>query len=274
MKTLAQIQDQINTLYINQFKDYSGGLNLSVPLIPRITQSYLINRTIVLGQETNTWYRNDVSDGLKTLFLQNTNKVEQICLVERYDKFIREEAEFYWGKFWDFNRLLYIKKKLKGNLVNADGLNHCWLNIFTIEACVDKADDNGRPTKNSELARKIINLQSNLLYKILEVIKPKFIIAVTGNTLDHILFSTVLNTQIYEMTSLDPNGILNEKHLCKIKILEKNHPLKNTRIIRAYHPTYFMGKINCYKALSQKLKNKRLYCSVAEYYTNTFFDAI
>lgn len=54
MKTLSQIQEQINSLYVSHFKNYSGGLGLSVPLIPRITCNYLTNRTIVLGQETNT----------------------------------------------------------------------------------------------------------------------------------------------------------------------------------------------------------------------------
>ena len=42
--------------------------------------------------------------------------------------------------------LLYKENIITGDLVSEENnLSHCWLNLFTIEACKDKKDDTGRP---------------------------------------------------------------------------------------------------------------------------------
>jgi hypothetical protein len=46
-------------------------LNLSVPFMPRIPEEFLENKTVIIGQETNTWYRNSYNDGLASVFLNN-----------------------------------------------------------------------------------------------------------------------------------------------------------------------------------------------------------
>src|SRR5690606_1734593 len=107
LKLTMTLQQKINQAFQTKFKNYEGGLNLSVPYIPRISKNYLKTRTIVLGQETNTWYPNGEADGLKSIFLQNLNNIDLICLENRYDEFIKSSVKKYPGKFWEFQRLLY-----------------------------------------------------------------------------------------------------------------------------------------------------------------------
>ena len=67
---LQDIQKQVTDAFYQQFKNYEGGLNLSRPHIPLISEGYLKNRVMVMGQETNTWYRKG-EDDLKDYYLKH-----------------------------------------------------------------------------------------------------------------------------------------------------------------------------------------------------------
>ena len=274
MTTVHELQSALSSLYFRHFSSYSGGLGLSVPLLPRISDSYLNTRTIVLGQETNTWYRTDFEEDLKNVFLSAPDKIESVCLDNRYDDFIENHARVYGGKFWGFSRLLYDQKKIYGEMVHGNRLSHCWLNLFLVEACKCKQDENGRPTKNRRLADGIMQLQKDLLHQIFVILKPRLIVSLTGNSLDHYLLNNALKATNFISHPIDPVGILEPKHLCKIEITDHDHPLTNVTILRAYHPTYFRARINSMKKLRDKIQAVNPGMSVSTYYTNRLLDAI
>jgi len=272
-KKNIEIQDEINNLYFERFKNYSNNLGLSVPLIPRISEKYFENRTVIIGQETNTWYRNGNHDGLKNIFLANQDNIEKVCLNDRYDKFIKNSVSKYSGKFWVFIKLLYEEQIIKNEFIENNNLSHLWLNLFLVEACKDKNDKNGRPTSNSKLAEQVNNLQGNLIREILNILKPKLIISMTGYKLDYILLNNVLSNKSI-IKSVDSKKILNKEMLGEIIITDKEDILYNTKIIRSYHPTYFMGKINTNKNLRKKLQKMNIISSVANYYQKVFIDKL
>jgi hypothetical protein len=274
LNTVMEVQEQINNLYASKFQGYEGRLGLSVPHLPRISSTYFINRTVVIGQETNTWYRNNDSDGLKNIFLKNLSDIPKTCLKDRYDTFIHKHARNYGGKFWEFNRLLYKKKILDGQMVIGKGLSHCWLNLFVVEACKNKKHEKGRPTKNRKLSGKIMNMQGDLLFRILEILKPELIISLTGHSLDGVLLKNGIGSLEHEINSIDPNNILKKEMLADIKIKNQNHPLFGTKIIRCYHPSYFMGRINKHKKIKDEIKSCGFQTSVAEYYKKILFDKL
>ncbi|WP_282017370.1 hypothetical protein [Salegentibacter mishustinae] len=277
MDDIEFMQSEINNFAIEAFKDYQGGLNLSVPLVPRISENYLKNKVVVVGQETNTWYRTDNkpdTDDLQQVFLKNLSKVDKICLEKRYDVFIKDIAGKYGGNFWRFQRMLYERNILGGEMIENSFLSHCWINLFSVEACINKKDENGRPTKNKRLGHKIINLQGNLLFEILRVLKPELIIFVTGNSLDSYLRQHGINDVNSRFEGLDKSGILGVENLAEVVISDDKHCLHGTRIIRSYHPTYFMGKINTYKKLRRKLDKINWKGSNADYYRETLFKVI
>lgn len=248
-----QIQAKINKLYVDQFRNYAGNLNLSVPHIPRVTSEYLESRTIVLGQETNTWYK-QTNDDLKEVFLKGIADVSTVCLRERYDLFVQQVAQTYPGKFWEFSRLLYDYQILKRNDASPARLSHCWMNLFVVEACATKDDPNGRPTKNWDLARKITELQGDLLYKVFEVLEPKLMICVTGHSLDSFLFENALClTQAEIQLRAVDSAVLDADMLAEVVVTNEHHPLASTRIVRCYHPTYFMGYINARKKMTERM---------------------
>jgi len=266
---IIQIQEKINNLYFDKFKNYSKNLGLSVPLIPRLSEKYFENRIIVLGQETNTWYRKTNND-LKEIFLANKENISKICLEQRYDDFIKKYVSKYPGKFWEFNKMLYDKKIIKGKMIENDKLSHCWINLFLVEACKDKKSKEGCPTKNRKLAEEIMNLQGNLLTDILEILKPKLIISLTGHSLDAYLRKNLFATKPEEK-EIDENKILTKEMLGEFKVINKDNFLSNTKIIRCYHPSYFLSRINTNKGLSEKLKKISYKGTVANYYKEQVF---
>jgi hypothetical protein len=271
MKRAEIIQNKINALYAETFKEYKGGLGLSVPLIPRVSLGYLKNRTLIIGQETNTWYKK-TKDDLKNVFLKDLDNISEVCLDDRFDNFICNCADGYGGKFWDFNRLLYAKDILEGDMIEDDELSHCWMNLFSVEACKDKTDDSGRPSqkKNKELAKKIIEMQGDLLFQSIKILKPKLIVFLTGHSLDQIILDTAICANKVKIKQADPKKILTKEQLSEFQILDKNHPLSSVKIFRSYHPSYFMSRINGYKPLKQELKSNQMDVYNAVYYTDTF----
>lgn len=263
---IRELQESINKIYIDTFKNYSGSLNLSVPHIPRVSASYLDNRAIILGQETNTWYR-ETEDDLKNVFLENIGDVSKICLNDRYDKFISEAAKTYPGKFWEFTRLLYKYKILNGDLELQEQLPHCWMNLFVVEACTQDDKSKGRPTKNWSLATKIMEMQGDLLFKVFQVLKPKLIVCLTGYSLDKFLFENALNvTESERVVNAIDSFVLNDHMLAEIIVTNNAHLLFNTKIIRCYHPTYFLGYINVNKKLREKISALGQQRSNSKYY--------
>lgn len=263
-KEILQIQEQINNLYLEKFKYYKENLGLSVPLIPRLSAQYFKNRVIVLGQETNTWYRK-TNDDLNEVFLANKDNIYKICLEDRYDHFIKNHVSKYPGKFWEFNKMLYKENIIKGKMIENNNISHCWLNLFLVEACENKKSKKGCPTKDKLLADKIMKLQGNLLNEILEILKPKLIISLTGHSLDNHLKDHVIATK-NELKGIDQNEILTKTELGEFKVDNKNNFLANTKIIRCYHPSYFLSRINNHKKISGKLKKIHYKGTVSDYY--------
>ena len=272
-ENIPEIQEKINNLFYEAFKNYEGGKGLSVPCIPRISSSYLENRTVVLGQETNTWFeKKDIDDSLKNIFLQNADNIYKICLTERYDEFIRNHASTYLGNFWNFNKMIYKEGIINGEMIHNNSLSHCWLNLFAVEACKNKNDKNGRPTKNEKLRAEIMAMQKNLVFDVLCVLKPKLILALTGHGLDAVLLKYALGTSrdLCKIKTIDKKRFLSKEMLGEIKIEDENNPLSEIRIIRSYHPTYFMSRINTHKILKKTLTESNIKMSNSEYYKKIF----
>ena len=270
---MEKIQQEINNLFSERLKSYSGGNNLSIPHIPRISKNFHFTKTVVIGQETNTWYRKG-NDDLKNIFLKDIDKITNICLESRYDKFISEEAANYKGMFWKFNRLLYEKNILEGKMIENGMLSHVWLNTFVTEACKCKKDKNGRPTKNINLQKKVIDLQQDLVYQVLKILSPKNIIILTGHSVDNVLRSYVLKSHNIDFIRIDKRNIIDKWKLAQIKIKDESHPLYNCNIIRCYHPSYFLGYINGNKKISSNLKKNKLTDTPSKYYTNLLLNQL
>lgn len=278
---LESIQKEVTQLYYNHLKDYQGGLNLSRPHIPLISEAYLKNRIIILGQETNTWYRQG-EDDLLNFYKNNHNPNDPFYGSEPYREFIRDSVERYPGKFWEFSKKLYDYGLIKGPIQKNGYLGHCWINLFAVEAipCKNargKEKTNGQPTRNIELRNQVINIQGNLFFKLMDLLKPKIIIALTGKGLDVALFRSSLGLSFssddnnMKWINPDHNLIFDDGQICEVKITKKDHPLLNTKIIRTYHPNYFLGRFNSNKSLKEKLLTKGIYESVGIYYQNVLF---
>jgi|BioPla2DNA2_1021312.scaffolds.fasta_scaffold23817_3 hypothetical protein len=270
---MEDLQNQVNELFAEKLKIYQGGDNLSLPHIPRISKKYFSTKTIVIGQETNTWFRKG-NDDLKNIFIENLDKISNICLENSYDKFIALDAANYKGMFWKFSRLLYEENIIKGNMIENGMLSHVWVNMFVIESCKDKKDKNGRPTKNSSLQKKVIGLQQDILYHIIKKLKPRRIIALTGHSLDNILCSHILKSRNVDFKQIDNNNIIDKWKLAQIIIKDKTHPLYDCNIIRSYHPSYFLGYMNANKKIATKIKEIGLLQSPSEYYTNLMLNKL
>jgi len=104
------LQAKIIQLFKNKLNKKSE-MDLSYPFIPRISENYLSNRIVIVGQETNTWYKtyNGVND--YNLFVDSSiEDVYNDALVNRYDAFIKDSIEKYGGKSWKFQKKLYQEK--------------------------------------------------------------------------------------------------------------------------------------------------------------------
>lgn len=265
------IQKTVNELYLDTFSKYEKGLNLSVPCIPRISDSYLKKRLVIVGQETNTWYKK-TSDDLFEVFLSNSVDIEKVCLIDRYDKFIKYHASNYGGNFWRFSRLIH-KEVYKDSMIDSTGrLSHIWINLFAVEACSKKNKSNGRPTKNHKLADKVTRLQGNLLFETLAILEPEIVVFLTGHTLDNYLKKSLSPLKL-KFKPADNDGILTVKELAEITIEDGIEDM-NFKMIRAYHPTYFMGYINGNKSLKKRISKIDMGISNQGFYTENLIKKI
>lgn len=272
MDKCAEIQEKINLLAFETFKEHKGFDYFSMPLIPRISPQYLENRFVLLGQETNTWngYLNQIDHATK----ENLSK---ILLEGSYDYFCNHKAEKYRGAFWNFSRSLYKNGILPGPMVNPESrqLSHCWMNLFCIEKCT-RNNSAGRPSQHPWLAEKILKKQDKLVFNIFEQIKPKIILATTGHKNDNYLKEYALNVSDGELDvfSIDPENIFGAREVAEFKVNNPEHSLYGTTIIRCYHPTFFTRQINrtsVLKEAKRKLEEKNIHMSKAAYYQHLIF---
>ncbi|MGM0947152.1 MAG: hypothetical protein ACQEW9_18400 [Bacteroidota bacterium] len=272
---LEEIQKSVSHLFYEYLKEYKGGLNLSLPHIPLISEAYLKNRIIVLGQETNTWY-GEGNDDLSEMYLKNYDSENIYYGTEPYKTFIKDSSQKYGGKFWQFNRSLYSEGLIEDPIQKDGYLSHCWLNLFFVEAVGEKGNTEGRPTSNIKLKSEILSLQQDLLLRLFEVLKPKILIALTGKPLDVALFKESLKLEWHEnhtdWSSVDNFGIFTPYELSEVQVKKAGHPLQNTKILRAYHPSYFLGRINSNKKLKKLAEEKELKGSLSQHYQNVVFD--
>lgn len=272
MDKCAEIQEKINLLAFETFKEHKGFDFFSMPLIPRISPQYLENRFVLLGQETNTWngYLNQIDHATK----ENLSK---ILLEGSYDYFCNHKAEKYKGAFWNFSRSLYQKGILSGSMVNPENrlLSHCWMNLFCIENCT-RNNSAGRPSQQPWLAKMVMDLQKDFIYKVFEIIKPKIILATIGHKNDIYLKKHSLNVKDNELDvfPIDPENIFGGHELAEFKVKNPEHTLYGTTIIRSYHPTFFTRRINranVLKEAKRKLEEKNIHMSKSAYYQHLIF---
>jgi hypothetical protein len=272
---LRFLQKEINHLAYDTFAGIAGYKEFSVPCIPRISPQYLKNRFVLLAQETDTWYPNW---GHFQEFSQSKYaEVEKILYEERYDDFSEWAASTYPGAFWEFTRSLYENGILEAPLHEKKWLSHCWMNLFCIEKCKDKKDDSGRPSRHIELAEKVMNVQKNLVFQILKLIKPRIILATTGHANDCFLLKNALGTDRsqVEFKAVDNKEIYEIKHITEIEIYDEKNPLHGVKILRTYHPNFFSKRINRRDKMveiGEKVSNMGL--SKAAYYQQVLFEVL
>lgn len=246
-KELKEMQKKINNLAYKTFKDAEGFSDFSVPHVPRISSQYLKNRFVFMGQETNTWYPDK---GKFDSFTNcNPNELETILQKERYDVFCKSSANIYSSPLWEFSRKIYNEGIIEEPMINEHYLSHCWMNLFMIEKCKNKdtKSTKGRPSQNRELGYEVLaNAQHSLVFEILKIIKPKYILATIGFNNDDYFCEFALGItekKDIETHPVDSSNIITENMMREITIKDSTHPLYNTKIIQTFHPGYFLGKI-------------------------------
>lgn len=274
---LKMIQDEINRCVYETFNGVSGYDGFSIPCIPRISSQYLKNRFVILAQETNTWYPN--VGHFQDLASSKYCNLEKILYENCYDDFCQWASETYKGAFWDFSRFLYSDEGVLCGPIHQDKyLTHCWMNLFCIEKCRNKRDRFGRPSQNRNLAEFIVKIQKDLVFKILKIIKPKTILAMTGYQNDSFLIENGLGTSFdrVEFYPIDKENIYSRNHIAEIKINDENNPLSKTKIIRSYHPNFFTKRINrknIFKEIGQKIM-ERFGKTKSQYYREILLDSL
>ena len=271
---LRFIQDEINRLAYDTFAGISGYEEYSVPCIPRISPQYLKNRFVFLAQETNTWYR---ERRFQYFSSSKYEDLEKILYEERYDDFCRWASDDYSGSLWEFARTLYEEKILPGPLHEDKYLTHCWMNLFCIEKCKDKKDCFGRPSQVKEIADEVMNVQKNLVFKILTVIKPKIVLATIGSANDFYLLKNALGTDCHQarFKTVDEKGIYKIEHLAEIEINDEKNPLHGVKILRTYHPNFFSKRINRKDKMIEIGKRVAdMGLSKADYYKQVLFEVL
>ena len=272
---LQSLQDEINHLAYDTFAGITGFDEFSVPCIPRISPQYLENRFVILAQETDTW---NPSFGRFQKFSQSKFiEVEKILYEERYDDFSEWAADVYPGAFWEFTRKLYENKILESPIHDKKWLNHCWMNLFCVEKCVDKKDNSGRPSRNKGLAEKVMDVQKNLVFQILTLIKPKIVLATTGHANDVFWLKNALGTDYSQVRfkTVDDKEIYEIKHIAEIEINDGKNPLYGVKILRTYHPNFFSKRINRRdKMVEIGKKVSDMGLSKAAYYQQVLFEVL
>lgn len=270
------MQEKINKCAYETFKNVLNFEAFSVPCIPRISPQYLKNRFVILGQETNTWYPS--FGHFQDFAFSEYSNVESILYENRYDDFCQWASDVYKGALWEFSRSLYNEGILAGPMHKGIYLTHCWMNLFCIEKCVNKRDQSGRPSQNRALARIVMSVQKDLVFRLLKILKPKIILAVTSYQNDSFLIENGLGTSFdkIEFCSVDEEKIYSMNHIARIKICDDSNPLSETKIIRSYHPNFFAKRINrknIFREIDQMLK-ERNGMTKAQYYKKILFDAL
>lgn len=244
MDDIEKIQNDILDLAYETFSCIKAEEWFSFPLIPRISNEYFNNRMVVLGQETNSWLGH----------FQNSEQrqVYDDCL-NGYDSFVKDKVLSYRGKFWAFSRNLY-KDVLNGNICENGRLSHCWMNLFCVEQCPRNGKTKkGKPSQDRKLAEQVIAIQKDFVYQVMKLIRPRVILALIGNRNDDIFAKYALGVDYGCIDRSPLNFAFGEKQLAKFKVQDKSNPLHETLIIRAYHPSYFMGRMKGDKSSYQKL---------------------
>ncbi|MBR6379166.1 MAG: hypothetical protein IKS02_04265 [Fibrobacter sp.] len=237
MDDLEEIQNEIQKLAYERFRNVDCSEGFTYPLIPRISDMYLKNRVVIMAQETNTWVGHIDCSEKQENFLGE-------CLAE-YDRFVRDEAASYRGKLWQFSRSLYKRGLLEGGIRNGSMLSHCWMNLFCIEKSVYRNENNKEhlPSQNRELANRVLEIQQDFVFQVLRLIQPKVILALIGNKNDDLLKKYALGTTNVKSISIDSSNTFGEHELAELKVCENTNSLCETLILRTYHPTYFMGRM-------------------------------
>lgn len=239
----------------------------SIPLIPRITQEYLDYKLVILGQETATWYpeswyKNEDKNhplyksykefNLYDFINAKESDVERICQVCRYDRHV----QYVYGKgkktqgLWGFSKK--ICREVLGHRIKPNtGIPFCLLDLFCTET-VEFHGEKGKPSQNEALAGEVMNMQSDLLYQILTLIEPKAILATTNEKNDDILKQYALGDPKAKNTTVDESGKFTTGEIARIKIGQG--ALKDTEVLRTYHPNYFYG--SGYSQGIRKMMNK------------------
>ena len=239
MDDLEKIQNEIQRLACEYFRNIDCSERFSYPLVPRISEEYFNNRVVVMGQETNTWKDFIDNPGKKENFLE-------VSLAE-YDRFVQAEVVGYGGKFWDFSRSLY-KEIFKTPICNGNALSHCWMNLFCIEKCICRNDKNAKhkPSQNRKLANSVMEIQKDFVFQVMKLIRPKIILAMIGNKNDDLFKKFVLGTECADEKPIDCAKSFGEWSTAEFKEFEVRdamNPLYGTLILRTYHPSYFMGRM-------------------------------
>jgi hypothetical protein len=279
--TIDVMQRQINRLAYNTFKNAQGFSNFSVPHIPRISPQYLKNRFVLMGEETRTWYPDK---GLFDSFINcnpaNDEQLEKILQIDRYDAFCMKNAATYKWPFWEFTRKLYEEKIIKEPLLQNKYLGHCWMNFYTIENCY-YLSKKGCPSQDLTLGFDVIDkAQKCLVFEILKIIKPKCILATIHSRNDDYFNQFALGVSDYdllEQISVDSDDIITKEMMKEIKIIDPNHPLYGTKIIKTFHPKHFRGTINDerrYKDEKKKLKAKHPGLKMSQYYEQVLLEKL
>lgn len=284
---LQQMQEQINSLVYQTFSGITGYDDFSVPLVPRISPQYLENRFVLMGQETNTWYADKKDECLgwvrdkrfKEFSESSLDEMEQILQIERYDRFCNSSSITYGGAFWTFTRYLYNDGVISGPMVSNGFLSHVWMNLFCIENCVNKKDNSGRPSQSWELADRVMMIQKDLVFKILEIIKPKVILATVGYENDYFLkrYALQVDDLNSSVESIDPLNIFNTNHMCQFVVNDVSHPLYGTTILRTYHPSFFLNHINkgrVFKNIAARLNEEGIQKKKSQYYYSVVKDKL
>ena len=236
MDDLKAIQNEIERLAYERFRNIDCSEYFTYPLVPRISEEYLKNRVVVMGQETNTWYGHIDNPEKRENFLEGS--------LAEYDRFVREKAASYRGKFWQFSRSLYKREILDGSIRNGNWLSHCWMNLFCIEKSAYRGDKKKNlPSQNRDLANRVIEIQQDFVFQVLCLIRPKVVLALIGNDNDDLFKKYALGTEDVRSISVDSSNVFGERELAEFKVCERNNPLYETLILRTYHPTFFMWKM-------------------------------
>ena len=92
--------------------------------------------------------------------------------------------------------------------------------------------------------------------------------------MDWFLTNKALKIDKYEFRSVDENQIIETSQLAELAILDKSNVLSKMKIIRGYHPTYFMARINTFGRLQNRIKEEGVDSTNSKYYTELLINVL